>query len=385
MSMTQIQVYLVGGAVRDAQLKLPIKDKDFLVTGATPDDMLAAGFSQVGADFPVFLHPYTHAEYALARLERKSGSGHTGFIMHTSPTVTIAEDLQRRDLTINALAMQVKGLFDDSVITGEVIDPYGGIADLNSRILRHVSPAFSEDPLRVLRVARFYARFYHLGFRIHPDTQALMQAISHTGELSHLSRERIWSETARALGEADGWVFFACLRSLNILANLLPELDALWADDSIYQSTQAKLKQAKHAALDSKFTLLFSGFSASSNAGLGITFKRLNMPKAAIRVVCAFIDYQDKLYHADTLSAANWLTLIEATKAHKDDSLIHLLIDTVAIYQTDYDADNAKAKLGNILAAYQAVTMADIDSSLKGKAIGDALSAKRIEMIGSVL
>ncbi len=385
MSLTQIQVYLVGGAVRDAQLKLPIKDKDFLVTGATPDDMLAAGFSQVGADFPVFLHPHTHAEYALARLERKSGSGHTGFIMHTSPTVTVAEDLQRRDLTINALAMQVKGLFDDSVITGEVIDPYGGIADLNSRILRHVSPAFSEDPLRVLRVARFYARFYHLSFRIHPDTQALMQAISHSGELSHLSCERIWSETARALGEADGWGFFECLRRLNILADLLPELDALWADDIIYQSTQAKLKQAKHAALDSKFALLFSGFSASTDAALRLTFKRLNMPKTTARVICAFIDYQDKLYHTDTLSAVDWLTLIEATKAHKDDSLIHLLIDTIAIYQTDYDADNAKAKLASILAAYQAVTKADIDSSLKGKAIGDALSAKRIEMIGGVL
>ena len=158
-----MQVYLVGGAVRDAVLGLPITDKDFMVVGATPQVLLDLGFIQVGVDFPVFLHPKTQAEYALARIERKSGVGHTAFQVHADPSVRLEEDLIRRDLTINALAIEVKGLFDETPMTGKVIDFYGGLTDIQNRTLRHVSPAFSEDPLRVLRVARFLPVLHHLG------------------------------------------------------------------------------------------------------------------------------------------------------------------------------------------------------------------------------
>ncbi|SUH34849.1 tRNA nucleotidyltransferase [Salmonella enterica subsp. enterica] len=172
-----MKIYLVGGAVRDALLGLPVKDKDWVVVGATPQEMLDAGYQQVGRDFPVFLHPQTHEEYALARTERKSGSGYTGFTCYAAPDVTLEADLQRRDLTINALAR------DDD---GQIIDPYHGRRDLEARLLRHVSPAFSEDPLRVLRVARFAARYAHLSFRIADETLSLMRDMTAAGELEHL-------------------------------------------------------------------------------------------------------------------------------------------------------------------------------------------------------
>lgn len=173
-----MKIYLVGGAVRDALLGLPVKDKDWVVVGATPQEMLDAGYQQVGRDFPVFLHPQTHEEYALARTERKSGSGYTGFTCYAAPDVTLEADLQRRDLTINALAR------DDD---GQIIDPYHGRRDLEARLLRHVSPAFGEDPLRVLRVARFAARYAHLSFRIADETLALMREMTAAGELEHLT------------------------------------------------------------------------------------------------------------------------------------------------------------------------------------------------------
>ncbi len=185
-----MKIYLVGGAVRDALLGLPVKDRDWVVVGSTPQEMLDAGYQQVGRDFPVFLHPQTHEEYALARTERKSGSGYTGFTCYAAPDVTLEDDLKRRDLTINALAQ------DDN---GEIIDPYNGLGDLQNRLLRHVSPAFGEDPLRVLRVARFAARYAHLGFRIADETLTLMREMTHAGELEHLTPERVWKETESAL------------------------------------------------------------------------------------------------------------------------------------------------------------------------------------------
>jgi len=189
-----MQIYLVGGAVRDQLLQQPVKDKDFVVVGATVSEMLDAGFQQVGADFPVFLHPTTHEEYALARTERKQGSGYKGFSVHASPDVSLEDDLQRRDLTINAMAIEVVSLTDDTPVSGDVIDYYGGLQDLENKTLRHVSDAFSEDPLRVLRTARFYGRYYDLGFTIAEDTLTLMRQLVNSGELAHLSAERIWQE-----------------------------------------------------------------------------------------------------------------------------------------------------------------------------------------------
>ena len=211
--------YLVGGAVRDGLLGLPVKDKDWVVVGATPQQMLDAGYQQVGRDFPVFLHPNSHEEYALARTERKSGSGYTGFTCYAAPDVTLEQDLLRRDLTVNALAQ------DDD---GTIIDPYGGRQDLQQRILRHVSPAFGEDPLRVLRVARFAARYAHLSFRIADETMALMREMTDAGELAHLTPERVWKETENALGTRNPQVFFQTLRDCGALKVLFPEIDALY-------------------------------------------------------------------------------------------------------------------------------------------------------------
>jgi len=214
-----VKVYLVGGAVRDKLLNLSVKDKDWLVVGATPQQMLDAGYQQVGKDFPVFLHPGSREEYALARTERKSGQGYTGFTCYAAPDVTLEQDLLRRDLTINAIAEDEQGI---------LADPYGGLDDLKNRILRHVSPAFNEDPLRVLRVARFAARFAHLSFRIAPETLALMSEITASGALAYLTPERVWKETEKALGCRNPQVYFAVLRECGALKALFPEIDALY-------------------------------------------------------------------------------------------------------------------------------------------------------------
>ncbi|MBC53075.1 MAG: multifunctional CCA addition/repair protein [Gammaproteobacteria bacterium] len=211
--------YLVGGAVRDTLLDIEGSDRDWVVVGATPDAMLKAGFTPVGKDFPVFLHPVTKEEYALARTERKSGTGYKGFTVYATPDVTLEEDLQRRDLTINAIAQDTDG---------NLIDPWGGVSDLNNRLLRHVSPAFAEDPLRVLRVARFAARFAGEGFTIADETRALMETMSASGELKALVAERVWREFEKALQSDQPQVFIEVLHDCGALATLLPEVDRLF-------------------------------------------------------------------------------------------------------------------------------------------------------------
>ncbi|MGD8112085.1 multifunctional CCA addition/repair protein [Vibrio sp. TRT 17S01] len=215
----KVQVYLVGGAVRDLLLNIAVYDKDWVVVGSSPKQMLEAGFTPVGKDFPVFLHPTTKEEHALARTERKTGSGYTGFECHFAADVTLEEDLLRRDLTINAIAQDKNG---------DLIDPYGGKADLQNRILRHVSDAFTEDPLRVLRVARFAAKLSHLGFTIAPETIALMKQIAQSGELQCLTPERVWQEWYKSLSTQDPQVFLSVLRECGALKIVLPELDCLF-------------------------------------------------------------------------------------------------------------------------------------------------------------
>ncbi len=214
-----MQIYLVGGAVRDKLLGLPVTEHDWVVVGATPQQMQAQGFRPVGKDFPVFLHPQTQEEYALARTERKSGHGYTGFKFFASPGVTLDEDLARRDLTINAMAQ------DES---GRIIDPHGGQADLDGRQLRHVSPAFAEDPVRILRVARFAARYHALGFQIADETMALMRDMVASGEADYLVAERVWKELSRALTEPSPHIFIETLRQCGALARVIPELDNLY-------------------------------------------------------------------------------------------------------------------------------------------------------------
>ncbi len=214
-----MKIYLVGGAVRDRLLGLPVRERDWVVVGATADEMIRLGYTPVGKDFPVFLHPETREEYALARTERKQGHGYTGFVVHASPEVTLVDDLRRRDLTINAMAESADG---------ELIDPFHGKDDLDAGLLRHVSPAFVEDPVRILRVARFAARFAKWGFKVAHDTHALMQRMVTNGEVDHLVAERVWTETARALGEAAPVRFFEVLRRCGALARLFPEIDRLY-------------------------------------------------------------------------------------------------------------------------------------------------------------
>ncbi len=215
-----MKTYLVGGAVRDALLGLPAGDRDFVVVGSTPAEMLAAGFRQVGRDFPVFLHPDTGEEHALARTERKSGRGHAGFVVHAAPDVTLEDDLARRDFTLNAIARDEE--------SGELVDPFDGAGDIRRRLLRHVGPAFVEDPLRVLRAARFMARLAPLGFRIAPETLELMRTMADDDELSTLVPERVWQELSKALRSPRPSAFLQALRDCDALRHVLPEVDALY-------------------------------------------------------------------------------------------------------------------------------------------------------------
>jgi tRNA nucleotidyltransferase (CCA-adding enzyme) len=210
-----MEKYLVGGAVRDQLLGYPVKERDWVVVGETPESMIKQGFRAVGKDFPVFLHPHTHEEYALARTERKSAPGYKGFIVHADVDVTLGQDLQRRDLTINAIALTPEG---------DIVDPYGGKDDLDKRLFRHVSPAFAEDPVRILRVARFAARYRHLGFKLASDTQELMRAMVDAREVDHLVPERVWAELFKALNETTPSAFFYTLKDCGALEKIFPEI-----------------------------------------------------------------------------------------------------------------------------------------------------------------
>jgi tRNA nucleotidyltransferase (CCA-adding enzyme) len=240
-----MKTYIVGGAVRDEMLGLPVKDRDHVVVGATPETMLKLGFRPVGRDFPVFLHPETHEEYALARTERKTAPGYHGFTFHAAPDVTLEQDLQRRDLTINAMAR------DDD---GRLIDPHRGAEDLGEGVLRHVSPAFAEDPVRILRVARFAARF---GFAVAPETQDLMQQMVAAGEVDALVPERVWQEMAKGLMERTPSVMFAVLRDCAALGRVLPQIDVLYDQGLEGEALQAlDVAAAAGAALEIRFAAL---------------------------------------------------------------------------------------------------------------------------------
>ncbi|WP_395825947.1 multifunctional CCA addition/repair protein [Collimonas sp.] len=251
-----MKIYVVGGAVRDELLALPVKDRDYVVVGATPDDMLARGFRPVGKDFPVFLHPQTHEEYALARTERKTAPGYKGFVFHADPDVTLEQDLVRRDLTINAIARA-----DD----GTLADPFHGQQDLQRRVFRHVSDAFAEDPVRILRVARFAARF--TDFTVAPETTALMQNMVSAGEVDALVPERVWQELARGLMEAQPSRMFEVLRACGALARMLPELYALWG---------VPQPEKYHPEIDTGIhVMVVVDIAAQQNYGLSVRFAAL--------------------------------------------------------------------------------------------------------------
>ncbi|MGE6474347.1 tRNA nucleotidyltransferase [Psychrobacter sp. NPDC078631] len=387
-----MQIYLVGGAVRDRLLKRPIKDKDFVVVGATVTEMIDAGFQQVGADFPVFLHPTSHEEYALARTERKQGSGYKGFSVHASPDVSLEDDLRRRDLTINAMAIEVTSLTDDTPINGQVIDYYGGLQDLKSKTLRHVSSAFSEDPLRVLRTVRFYSRYYDLGFAIADDTLTLMRQLVDTGELAHLSAERIWQESSRATMQLSPQVYWQKLFEIGALTEYFAPLHHAWDNVQIREAVQTALYFAgqMHLNLSQRWALLMTSLSSSlfnsenseSTSTVSTAIKNINaignkakVPKAHTQFATLFAQQAEKLSTIKSLNSAEKIDLIQACGAHKEpDKLSQLLVCSHVLQLATQHRQMMLA-----LNSFHAVSMTDIAPDLKGPAIGTALRQSRIE------
>jgi len=293
-----MKIYLVGGAVRDQLLGLPVKERDWVVVGATPQEMLNLGFKKVGRDFPVFLHPKTREEYALARTERKTGRGYIDFICHSDPSVTLEDDLKRRDLTINAIAQSPDG---------KIIDPYGGCSDLKKHILRHVSPAFAEDPVRILRVARFAARFND--FKVHSETNKLMQAMLAKGEVDALIPERVWQELQRALGEESPERFFIILKNALVLQKLFPEIAAHFA--SIKKALTRGVKLSKDAVV--RFAAITYGLN---NEEIKNICKRYKLPSSYKELSLLVNKLKNNLGKLSK-NADDYLALLEQADAYR--------------------------------------------------------------------
>jgi len=400
-----VKTYLVGGAVRDALLKLPVKDRDWVVVGATPEAMLAQGFQQVGRDFPVFLHPHSREEYALARTERKSGNGYTGFVTWSAPDVTLEQDLQRRDLTINAIAQRENG---------ELIDPFHGERDLQARLLRHVSDAFNEDPLRVLRVARFAARFAHLNFRIADETQALMRQMAASGELSHLTAERVWKETEKALTSRNPQVYFQTLRDCGALEVLFPELDRLFGipapakwhpeiDTGVHTLMTLTMAASLSNEIDVRFATLFHdvgkaltppekwpshhGHGAAGVPLVEALCQRLRVPNAIRDLALIVTEFHDVVHTIERQSADALVALFDRIDAWRKPHRVEQIaltseadargragLESMPYPQGDY--------LRQAFALAQSVpTKAVIEAGFKGAAVREELTRRRIAAV----
>ena len=390
-----MQVYLVGGAVRDALLNRKVVERDYVVVGATPEEMLSQGFTQVGKDFPVFLHPKTQEEYALARTERKSGKGYTGFVCDASSSVTLEEDLLRRDLTVNAIAQ-------DNL--GNLIDPYGGKKDLENRLLRHVSEAFSEDPLRVFRVARFATRYAYLGFTIATETMALMQSMAQSGELSTLSAERVWQETKRSLLEKTPHVFFTVLNQAHGLNDWFTELErnvdtALETlktavdlekveNESVVEDTGSKNPIPESGALETarlitRFTALLTHLNEEEAKQLCSRLKVQNQVSEIVSLACKFKGF---LLNAQN-SPADLLALFNGCDAWRREERFTLLLSAFAPYAHSKGVDwqEQQKRIENALAAAKQVNVQDIIATgVKGPEIKDALNQAKLSAIASI-
>jgi len=404
-----VKTFLVGGAVRDALLRLPVKDRDWVVVGATPDSMLAEGYQQVGRDFPVFLHPRSREEYALARTERKSGNGYTGFVTQFAPDVTLEQDLQRRDLTINAIAQS------DS---GELIDPYGGQRDLAQRQLRHVSAAFNEDPLRVLRVARFAARFAHLNFRIADETQALMREMAVSGELAHLTAERVWKDTEKALLTRNPQVYFQVLRDCGALQVLFPEIDNLYGipapikwhpeiDTGIHALMTLAMSVALSDQLDVRFATLFHDVGKAltppekwpSHHGHGLAgvpivealCQRLRVPNQVRDLALVVTEFHDVVHTIERQPADALIALFDRIDAWRKPDRVEKMaltseadargragLESMAYPQGDY--------LRQAFALAQAVPTKDVVAAgFKGAEVREELTRRRVAVLQAEL
>jgi len=397
-----VKTFLVGGAVRDALLRLPVKDRDWVVVGATPQTMLDQGYQQVGRDFPVFLHPASKEEYALARTERKSGNGYTGFVTQFAPDVTLEQDLQRRDLTINAIAQA-----DD----GTLIDPWYGQQDLTSRTLRHVSAAFNEDPLRVLRVARFAARFAHLNFRVADETQALMQQMAQSGELSHLTAERVWKETEKALLTRNPQVYFQVLRDCGALQVLFPEIDNLYGipapikwhpeiDTGVHALMTLTMAAALSDELDVRFATLFHDVGKAltppekwpSHHGHGLAgvplvealCQRLRVPNQVRDLALIVTEFHDVVHTIERQSADSLVALFDRIDAwRKPDRVEKMALTSEADARGRATLESMPYPQGDYLrqafALAQAVpTKAVVEAGFKGMEVREELTRRRI-------
>ena len=397
--------YRVGGCVRDRLLGLPTNDIDWVVTGATPEEMIAAGYKAIGRDFPVFLHPQSKQEYALARSERKSGPGYRGFEIHTDPGITIEQDLQRRDLTINAMAEDEQG---------RLIDPYGGERDLDKRLLRHVSDAFVEDPVRVLRVARFAARFHHLGFRIADETCSLIREIGESGELESLVAERVWSELSRALDEADPAVFFTSLRDCGVLQRLFPEIDALFGvpqnaryhpeiDTGVHVMMALQASAALGHDNETRFAVLMHdlgkaitpvavlpshhGHEARGMKPVKAFCKRWRVPRAHTELALITTRYHLLAHRCWELKASRLLKLFTETDSlRKPERFAKMLEACRADIRGRAGSEEDSYPQAEYLAGLNA-RLAQMDISeirkqgLEGKAMGDAIRKARLQLI----
>lgn len=363
-----MKIYLVGGAVRDKLLGLPIKERDWVVVGATVQDMLAQGFKQVGKEFPVFLHPKTGEEYALARMERKVQPGYSGFKFDTSPSVTLEEDLLRRDLTINAMA-------EDAA--GAVIDPYGGQQDLTARILRHVSPAFAEDPVRILRIGRFLARYAEFGFTVAPETISLMQQMTEAGEVDALVAERVWKELQRALGEKNPEQFFAVLAACGALTKLFPAITmqdpgmhALIRAAAMTTDVNVRFATLVHALPDAKQTI-------------STLAHRYRLPNNYHELAKLTANHYQTALNAQTLSSEQLLSLFSALDIfRRDDRFQQFLIACRAITQTSFDSEWLNAAAG---AAKNVNVKELLAEGLEGAALAERLKEKRQEALALFL
>ena len=400
-----MKTFLVGGTVRDALLNLPVKDKDWVVVGATPEAMLEQGYQQVGRDFPVFLHPKTREEYALARTERKNGTGYTGFVTWSAPDVTLEQDLQRRDLTINAIARDEEG---------RLFDPYHGQRDIAERLLRHVSVAFNEDPLRVLRVARFAARFAHLNFRIADETQALMRAMVESGELADLTAERVWKETEKALTTRNPQVYFQVLRDCGALKVLFPEIDNLFGipapakwhpeiDTGVHTLMTLAMAAALSDSLDVRFATLFHDIGKAltppekwpSHHGHGpagvplveALCQRLRVPNAIRDLALVVTEFHDVVHTIERQSAESLVALFDRIDAWRKTQRVEQMaltseadargragLESMPYPQGDY--------LRHAFALAQAVpTKAVVEAGFKGIEVREELTRRRIAAV----
>ena len=402
-----MQVYLVGGAVRDFLLGHPYQEKDYVVVGATPEQLLNLGYQPVGKDFPVFLYPETKEEYALARTERKAGHGYHGFEFYTDTSVTLEDDLIRRDLTINAIAMDEKG---------NIYDPYNGQADLNNRILRHVSDAFTEDPLRVLRLARFAARYKDLDFKIAPETLSLMQNLVQSGELNALTSERVWKETSRALMENHADVYFQVLRDCGALKVLFPEIDALFGvpqrpeyhpeiDCGIH--TLMSLQQACKAnySLDVRFAVLVHDLGKALTpkeelprhiqheergiAPVTEVCDRLKVPTQTKQLALAVCKEHLKCHQAFTLKAGTLWRLLQRLDVLRRPERVEAFVQAcecdargrLGLENRDYPQADFLLKL---MQRVRTIKASDLPPEIKGADIGEMLIQKRIEAIAQL-